>query len=515
MISDEELKSDSPIRTRFAPSPTGFLHVGGLRSALFEYLFARNRGGDFVLRIEDTDRSRYVEGSIENLIKTLEWAGLDYDEGVYLKDGQLVEKGHHGPYQQSKRLGIYKQYIKKLVDEGKAYYCFCAPERLRKMRQQQEKNKMAPKYDRHCLKMTPGELNKKLAAGIPGVVRMKVPDKGEIVVDDGVRGQVKFQLADLDDQVLMKSDGYPTYHLAVVIDDYLMGISDVIRGEEWLPSTPKHLLLYKYFGWQPPRYYHLPLLVDKNRAKLSKRRGDVAVEDFRRQGYLPEALINFVALLGWNPGDEREIFSLSELVKEFFFEKVNKAPAVFDYVKLDWINGQYIRGMEPKKLLRKCLPYLIEDGFIAKDGQRMKFVKMSGRLTEEYLLAVIKLAAERMKKLSEVGQLSAFFFEEIPGYPRERLIWKKLSLDQIGRNLSWLKEILQNRPENKFEKEELEGDIMAAIKSSSKGVGDILWPFRVALTGREKSPGPFEVAAILGKARVLARVEAAEAKIAE
>jgi len=315
--------SPDAVRVRFAPSPTGYLHVGGLRTALFNFLFARHSGGKFILRIEDTDRARYVEGAVDNLINTLRWAGLDYDEGP-------SAGGELGPYVQSERLEIYDEHVRILLESGAAYRCFCSPERLETMRKEQEKKKLQPKYDRTCLRLSPKEIEDNLTANKPFVVRMKVPDDATIRFSDIVRGEVEFSTERVDDQVLLKSDGYPTYHLANVVDDHLMKISHVIRGEEWLPSTPKHVLLYEAFGWEMPVFAHLPLLLNPDRSKLSKRQGDVAVEDYRDKGYLKEALVNFVALLGWNPGDAREIFSLKELEKEFSLDKVNKSGAVFN-----------------------------------------------------------------------------------------------------------------------------------------------------------------------------------------
>ena len=289
-----------PVRVRFAPSPTGYLHVGGLRTALYNYFFARKMGGTFILRIEDTDRTRFVEGAVDNLIDTLRWAGLDYDEGP-------VKGGAKGPYVQSERTEIYRNHAQKLIEMGKAYYAFDTAEELDEMRKTLEKQGRFPKYDRRALKLSPDEVKGMLDSGLPAVVRMKVPDSTQIAFDDLVRGRVEFSSDLIDDQVLLKSDGYPTYHLANVVDDHMMEVSHVIRGEEWLSSTPKHVLLYQYFGWDLPKFAHLPLLLNPDKSKLSKRQGDVAVEDYRQKGYLKEALINFVAFLGWNPGDERDL----------------------------------------------------------------------------------------------------------------------------------------------------------------------------------------------------------------
>ncbi|GJQ21423.1 MAG: hypothetical protein HBSIN02_17780 [Bacteroidia bacterium] len=296
------------VRVRFAPSPTGYLHVGGLRTALYNYLFARRNNGTFVLRIEDTDQSRKVEGAVENLIETLRWAGIEYDEGP-------GREGDCGPYTQSQRLAIYEEHARKLIDTGHAYYCFCSPERLEQVRQKQIAMKLPPAYDRHCRDLPIDAVRRRREAGEATVIRMKVPVGGETTFEDLIRGTVTIAHKVLDDQVIVKSDGFPTYHLAVVVDDHLMNISHVIRGEEWLPSTPKHIMLYQYFGWEVPRFAHLPLLLNPDKTKLSKRQGDVAVEDYRKKGYLKEAIINFVAFLGWNPGDEREIFTLEQLIQ--------------------------------------------------------------------------------------------------------------------------------------------------------------------------------------------------------
>ena len=323
------------VRTRFAPSPTGLLHVGGLRAALFNFLFARKNKGIFILRIEDTDRARSVPGAVENLISTLKWAGISYDEGP-------DAGGKNGPYIQSQRLNLYKKYAQQLLKLGAAYRCFCSPQRLEEMRREQEAHKLAPRYDRKCLSLSASAAD---SLGAPFVIRQKIPGSGEVEWKDMVRGSISFECAAIDDQVILKSDGYPTYHLANVVDDHEMKITHVIRGEEWLSSTPKHILLYRAFGWDIPQFAHLPLLLNKDRSKLSKRQGDVAVEEYIKKGYLAEAIVNFIALLGWHPGGQetQEIFSLTELIEKFSLEKVHKAGAVFDLEKLDWIKWQWRR----------------------------------------------------------------------------------------------------------------------------------------------------------------------------
>lgn len=325
------------IRVRYAPSPTGYIHIGNLRTALYNYLFARHQKGDFILRIEDTDRTRYVPGAVENLISTLDWAGLDYDEGP-------VKGGQYGPYMQSERLDIYKKHADYLIENKKAYHCFCTPERLSALREEQQKQKVAyAKYDKHCLHFSEEETKKNLADGIPCVIRLNVEPGSTIKFKDYIRDEVEFSSDVIDDQILIKSDGFPTYHLANVVDDHLMKISHVIRGEEWLPSTPKHILLYEAFGWELPVFAHLPLLLNPDRSKLSKRQGDVAVEDYKKKGYLKEALLNFIALLGWTAGDDKEIYDMDGLISSFSLDRVNKSGAIFDMDRLNWLNAEHLR----------------------------------------------------------------------------------------------------------------------------------------------------------------------------
>ena len=326
-------------RLRFAPSPTGFLHIGGARTALFNWLIARQNNGKFILRIEDTDKERLVEGSVEQIMNSLKWLGMDWDEGPECG-------GDYGPYFQSKRLELYKKHVVALIKNGSAYYCFCSAERLDQMREEQKKQGFSTQYDQRCRELTESEINEKLNSGIPYVIRMKVPVEGSINFDDLIRGSVTIPYNNVDDQVLLKSDGYPTYHLANVVDDHYMKITLVLRGEEWLMSTPKHILLYDFFGWKPPVYAHLPLLLNSDRSKLSKRQGDVSVSDYMRKGFLPEAVTNFIALLGWNPGDDREIFSKESLMSLFSIDRCGKSGSVFDIVKLKWMNGVYIRNLK-------------------------------------------------------------------------------------------------------------------------------------------------------------------------
>jgi len=471
-------------RVRFAPSPTGYLHVGGLRTALYNYLFARKHAGTFVLRIEDTDRTRIVEGAVENLLKTLDWAGLGFDEGP-------EKGGGSGPYVQSERLDIYKAHTEQLLSKRQAYPCFCTPERLDAMRKQQEKMRVAPKYDRQCLRMDPAEVERLLAAGTPHVIRMKVPESETIVIDDLIRGKVEFVSDRLDDQVIMKSDGYPTYHLANVVDDHLMGITHVIRGEEWLPSTPKHVLLYRHFGWTVPQFAHLPLLLNADRSKLSKRQGDVAVEDYRAAGYLPEALVNFVALLGWNPGDEREIFSLEELVKEFSLERVGKSGAIFNVEKLKWINQQHLRNLPTESIIGKVKPTLEADGIDIR--------------SEQYLAAVIDAMKDRLSSFDDFKSFALYFFRDPESY--DEAARKKNWGPESGKQMEMLASRIEDGVE--FTEAGLEATVKELAAELGISPGKIIHAVRLALSGISIGPGLYLLMTVLGKDTVLRRLRAA------
>ncbi|HOH82384.1 MAG TPA: glutamate--tRNA ligase [Candidatus Syntrophosphaera thermopropionivorans] len=376
------------IRVRFAPSPTGYLHIGGLRTALYNYLFARHTGGTFILRIEDTDRTRIVPDAMENLIHTLQKLDITFDEGPIIG-------GNYGPYIQSERLDLYRKEAQKLLDAGFAYRCFCTPETLAQMRAEQQAKGEFVKYDRRCLNLTPAEIEAKLAKGEPYVLRLKMPETRTFRFNDIIRGEVEMDSAQSDDQVLIKSDGYPTYHLASVVDDHYMDISYVIRGEEWLSSMPKHLWLYECFGWTPPQWVHLPLILNPDRTKLSKRMNDVAVEDYLERGYLKEAIINFVALLGWHSADNREIFSLEELCQEFTLERVNKSGAIFDLNKLNWMNGWYLRNLPLDTIVERSKPYFEKEHLAIPDSDK--------------LTKIVATARERCTLLSDLVQYSKMF----------------------------------------------------------------------------------------------------------
>ncbi|HMQ02203.1 MAG TPA: glutamate--tRNA ligase [Candidatus Doudnabacteria bacterium] len=496
------------IRTRFAPSPTGYVHIGNYRTALFAYLFARHHGGVSVLRVEDTDQARKTEGAIENMLAVLQKMGIEFDEGVRVVNGKLTEVGEFGPYTQSNRLDLYHSYVQKLITEKKAYYCFCSTERLDELRKEQTALKQPPMYDRHCRKLTEEEALAQLAkfetAGKKPVVRQVIPEEGQTVIQDLVYGDISYEHALLDDQVLLKSDGFPTYHLAVVVDDHSMKISHVIRGEEWIPSTPKHILLYQAFGWEVPLFAHLPLILNPDKTKLSKRQGDVAVEDYLKKGYLPEALQNFVALLGWNPKTEQEIFSQEDLITQFDLAKVNKAGAVFDTAKLDWMNGMYIRSLPGEKLVKLLSPYFEAQGINLND------------YPEEFLLTVVSIEKERLKYLAQITENTDFYFNQ-PKYDEELLVWKKADRADAKHKLGLVKEFFRNLPNEDFEIETLEAKLKIWIEEQDFEVGNVLWPLRVALSGLAKSASPFELAACLhkngGKDNVLDRIQIAIEKL--
>ncbi|MDQ5890402.1 MAG: glutamyl-tRNA synthetase [Candidatus Dependentiae bacterium] len=462
------------IRTRFAPSPTGYLHVGGLRTALYAYLLAKKHGGQFLLRIEDTDQTRLVEGATENIIEALRWAGIDFDEGP-------GKGGPCGPYIQSHRLEIYMKHALELIAAGHAYHCFCSSERLDELRARQTANKLPPAYDKHCRNLSPAELEEKLATERKSVIRMKVPLEGEMTFSDLIRGPVTFGYKVVDDQVLIKSDGFPTYHLAVVIDDHYMKISHVIRGEEWLSSTPKHILLYEYFGWDAPQFAHLPLLLNSDRSKLSKRQGDVAVEDYRQKGYLPEALVNFIAFLGWNPGDTREFFTLEELIKEFSLACVGKAGAIFNLEKLDWLNGQYIQRMPTRELVSRIKPLIA--------ARELPFKN------DEYLEQVVELLKERVTVLPDFLTNGAYFFDAPTHYDTAIVAkaWQPDTAQYIKEMLNVFESI------QSFDAVSLEHAMREYTKNKNITMGRLIQPLRLALSGVGQGPSLYHMMALFGK----------------
>ncbi|MFH0928131.1 MAG: glutamate--tRNA ligase [bacterium] len=488
----------SKIRVRFAPSPTGLLHIGSLRTALYNFLFAKHHLGDFLLRIEDTDRARFVEGGVKNILESLNWGKTVPDEGPYLNGDEILEKGDKGPYVQSARLDLYHKYADELLASGKAYHCFCTAERLEEMRAAQVASKLPPMYDGLCRTLSREDVQAKLALNIPYVVRFAIPKDRAISFEDLVRGQVSFESNTVDDQVLVKSDGFPTYHLASIVDDHLMEITHVLRSEEWLTSTPKHILLYEAFGWKAPEFAHLPQLLNPDRTKLSKRQGDVAALDYRDAGYLPEAVINFIALLGWTPEEGREIYSLEELVKLFDICKIAKAGAVFNREKLDWFNGQYLRALDSAELKRR-----LQD-FAALS--KIELIDLDKSFANPEL--ALKAASERAVTLKDVIASLDLLALKLD-YQAVSLVWAKSDEVTAKRALSEIATWLLEKDENGWVEAALEIDIKEWIKAQGFENGAVLWPLRVALSGQEKSAPPFTLLEILGKAESLGRIQAA------
>lgn len=496
----------SHVRVRFAPSPTGYVHVGNLRTALYNYLFAKKTGGTYVLRVEDTDQKRHIDGAMESLIRSLDALHVGASEGVVLENNAVVEKGDFGPYQQSKRLPFYREHVEKLLVNKQAYYCFCTSERLEKLRAEQTANKQAPKYDKQCLNLSQDETKERLAAGESHVIRLNVSlDRGVVVFDDVVRGKVSIHVKDIDDQVLMKSDGFPTYHLANVVDDHLMQITHVIRGEDWLPSTPKHILLYEAFGWEVPQFAHLPLLLNADKSKLSKRQGDVAVEDYLKKGYLKEALINFVALLGWNPGkgSTQEIFSLEELVEVFDFAQIHKGGAVFDLKKLDWMNGEYIKKLSIDELYARVVEFGLFDNEFFNDVPAEK-------KTEAYLKKVLAVEHDRLVRLADVAVQNPFFFKDI-SYDATLLHWKDNDVSMTLASLEQAVLVLSQFDETTWES--LPCIEEKLLEAAGEKRGDFLSPLRVALSGVERSPSPAQITWVLGKDEAIIRLNKAIGKL--
>ena len=480
------------IRTRFAPSPTGYLHIGGVRSALYPELLAKQNNGDFILRIEDTDRSRYVEGSVENLVRTLKQLNIKPNEGVWLDEaGTIIQRGDKGPYIQSERQKIHQKYAEELVKMDKAYYCFCSQERLEEIRRIQEATKQPTGYDGHCRNLTPQEVREKLDNGEPYVIRLKLPQEGTVEVQDTIRGKVKFDWKLIDDSIILKSDGMPTYHLASMVDDHDMEITHVIRGEEWLPSTPKHIFIYQAFNWDLPVFAHLPLILNEDKSKLSKRQGDVATESYLEKGYLPEALINFIALLGWNPKGDQEIYSHQELIELFNLEKVNKSGAIFRIDKLNWLNNYYLRKMDEERYYSLTLP------FLNQNSQDIDFKKR-----------IALLFRDRLTLPSEIVELSQFFFNEKLDYSEVSITWKdhskKEAQERLQECLNWIQKIPDDQ---QYQVNIIDELFRNKIKEKEWGNGDTLWPLRVALSGQKKSPSPFDLIATYGKQRSIQRIE--------
>lgn len=475
---------NNEVRVRFAPSPTGYLHLGSLRTALFNYLFARHHNGKFILRIEDTDQSRKVEGAVENLINILNEMGLNYDEGPGVG-------GEFGPYFQSERLDMYKKYCDELLANGHAYYAFETAEELDEMRKVQQMQGKQTMYDRRARVLTENEVKEKLASGIPYVIRLKVPLDTEIRFTDIIRGNVKIDTNLVDDQVLLKSDGFPTYHLANVIDDHFMKITHIIRGEEWLTSVPKHIILYNAFGWEVPQMAHVPLILNPDKSKLSKRQGDVATEDYLKKGYLKEALLNFMTLLGWNPGDgeEKEIFTKAELIEKFSIERVNSAGAVFNVEKLNWMNGEYIKNYDIDALTELIIPYLNAGGIDTSDLVKTK--------------RVVSAIKNYINKLDEAAEQSKVYYSQVSLNGEQNEIVKSETSKQVfALLLSKIEQLLEITTDN------FKPALSEVQKESGVKGKNLFMPVRLALTGEEHGPELGLIAYVLGKDEVLKRLKA-------
>ncbi len=488
-------------RVRFAPSPTGLLHIGGLRTALYNYLFVRNKGGDFVLRIEDTDQSRYVEEAEQDILNALEWAGIKIDEGP-------ANPGGHGPYRQSERKDMYRQYAEKLVDEDRAYYAFDTSEELNEMRERlKQSGNPSPKYDavtrmsmKNSLTLPQEETERKVEEEDEYVIRLKIPRRETVRFEDEIRGFVSFESKGLDDQVLLKSDGMPTYHLANVVDDHLMEITHVIRGEEWLSSTPKHILLYEYLGWEPPKMAHLPLIMSPSGGKLSKRKAEtegipINAKDYREQRFEPEALVNFLAYLGWSPGDDSEIHTMDKLIDLFSLDRVTKGGAVFNFKKLLWYNEQYLRDQSAEELYPRVQAIAEEQGFNPE---------------KNYLLQVIELMKDRASKIEDFIMQGRFFFEDPEAY-EERAVkkWKGGSADILQ---DYTRKI-HGLDDEKFEAKKLKNKIKEVVEERDIGWGKLMMPLRVAVSGTGHGPDLTPSLELLGKETVLRRIDTAVKKL--
>ncbi|MDD3399505.1 MAG: glutamate--tRNA ligase [Candidatus Pacebacteria bacterium] len=489
MSKEEKTK----IRARLAPSPTGFLHIGTARTGLFNYLFAKKNKGEFILRIEDTDEERSEERYEKDIIDGLKWLGIEWDEGP-------GTGGQFAPYRQSERKDSYRKYLQKLLDEKLAYYCFCTEEELEAKKQDQMSRGEAPKYNGKCAGLSASEVERKMAEGEKAVIRFKPPSR-IVSFKDLIRGEVEFDSSLFGDFVIAKDLDNPLYNFAVIIDDYEMEISHVIRGEDHISNTPKQILIQEALGLPQLQYAHLPLILGPDKSKLSKRHGAVSLTEYKKEGYLPEAMVNFMAFMGWNPDTEKEIFSLKELVKAFSIEKVQKGGAVFNIQRLDYLNGFYIRQKTLDELAELCLPHLVGAGLISKDEVDMEKIK-----------EIISLYQERLKKLSELPELADFFFKEKIEYDKELLKWKDMSLSEIESSLDISEKILSDIKEGDFNKDNLEKVLME--KAGEMGDrGKLLWPLRAAMTGKRASAGPFEVAAVLGKEKALQRIKEAKNKL--
>ncbi len=471
------------IRTRFAPSPTGYMHIGNLRTALYEYLIAKSQGGKFILRIEDTDQERLVDGAVDVIYNTMRMTGLKHDEGPDVG-------GDYGPYVQSERMGMYMDYAKQLVEKGEAYYCFCTKERLESLKESNAEGAAFAKYDRHCLHLSQDDVQKNLDAGMPFVIRQKMPDTGTTTFHDVVYGEITVNNDELDDQILMKADGFPTYNFANVVDDHLMHITHVVRGSEYLSSTPKYNLLYQAFGWEAPTYVHLPAVMRDAQHKLSKRHGDKSFEDLVNEGFLVEAIVNYIALLGWSPADNREIFSLKELEETFDMSGLSKSPSIFDIKKLTWMNGEYIKAMD-------------FDKYYALAEPRLKAALPNTTLDLKKIAALLQ---KRLETLNDIPRL-VDFFQTLPDYSTELYTHKKMKTNDEIALSSLLAAIPVLEGLTEWTEHSIHESMMELVGTLGMKNGQLLWPIRTALSGEPTSPGgAIELADILGKEESLRRL---------
>jgi len=531
-----EKKISQTIRTRFAPSPTGFLHIGGARTALFNYLFAKKNNGVFVLRIEDTDTERSEARFETDIIESLSWLGIGWDEGPSVIPSSMFQvpssNGDYGPYRQSERKEVYKKYLKKLLEEERAYYCFCPEEELEAEKQYQMSIGQAPRYSGKCLNLSKKEVAAKISSGEKSVIRFKTPAK-IVKFHDLIRGEVEFDMGLIGDIVIAKNLETPLYNFGAVVDDFEMKITHILRGEEHLSNTPKQILIQEALGFPHPEYGHIPLILAPDRSKLSKREGAISTLDYKKMGYLPEALVNFIAFLGWNPGTEKEIFSLAELAGEFSLDGVQKAGAIFNVQKLDYLNGFYIRQSSTEKLAELCLPYFIEAGLVETiqpklaenlGNGNMRLKNQTFRLKEtkeeisfDFIKNIVAAYQERLKKLSEITELADFFFREELNYDRGALKWKNMEDKDVLVSIDKSIDILSKIEDLNWTKENLEKILISeAEKFCGQGIKDrgvLLWPLRVALSGKKASASPFEIAAILGREKTLKRLAAAKRNI--
>lgn len=514
------------VRVRYAPSPTGMQHIGGVRTALFNYLYARSQGGKFILRLEDTDRTRFDEKFVKNLFDTMAWLGINWDEGG-------DKGGEYGPYIQSERTALYQKYAHELVEKGEAYYCFCDSERLERIRKIQTENKMAPGYDRNCRHLTPEEVKANLDAGKPCVIRLKVPLEGVTKFHDHLLGDIEWKNEDISpDPVLLKSDGFPTYHLANIVDDHFMKITHVMRAQEWIPSTPLHVQMYRSFGWEHPEFCHLPMVNGEDGQKLSKRHGATSLNEFRARGYLPQAIINYVAMLGCSYEDGKDIYSLEELEKGFKIEHLNKSPAVFDYKKLEWFNGQYIRALSDEELYKWTLPFITKTGDAAldinvsdkfpaphvgpefsgielgEDGEPVctdKSMNMTSADVKAALLRLMPLIKERLHYLTDAAEVVHFLFTE-PAVPsKELIIPKRLDEAKTKEVLIAAKDFVKALPN--LDHEGAENLARTTAENMGIKMGDFMMPIRMAVTGSKVSPPLIGSILILGVERSIERID--------